>query len=77
MNARAFLIIPAVAGLAVLAGCGLTESGAAGAGTGAVKVQMPSTEVCHLPAYIRKHVPEGVCTSAPVVDDDLSPLTGE
>ncbi|KRC61041.1 hypothetical protein ASE14_08810 [Agromyces sp. Root81] len=76
MNARAFLIIPAVLAMGVLAGCGLTDSGAAGAGTGSVKVQVPSTEICHAPSYMRKRIPEGFCTSIRDTDDYLSPTSG-
>ena len=87
MNARAFLIIPAVLAMGVLAGCGQTDGGA-GAGSGTTSVKMPSTEVCHMAAYIREQAPEGLCTDAGdapatedvegavVVDDDLSPLSG-
>ncbi|SIN89444.1 hypothetical protein [Agromyces cerinus] len=87
MNARAFLIVPAVLVLGVLAGCGQTDGGA-GAGTGTTRVKMPSTEVCHMAGYIRDRAPEGLCDDAGdapatesvegavVVDDDLSPLSG-
>ena len=75
MNGRAILIVPAVLAMAVLAGCGVTESGSAGgSGSGSTRIQMPSTEVCHLPAWIRERAPEGVCTSPEPVDDYLSPL---
>ncbi|MGH3705760.1 MAG: hypothetical protein ACRDT9_14090 [Agromyces sp.] len=90
MNARAFLIIPAVLTLGVLAGCGQTDGGAGGgAGDGSARVKMGSTEVCHMAAYIREQAPEGLCTDAAdapatddvegavVVDDDLSPLSGK
>ncbi|MFB6612239.1 hypothetical protein ACFCVO_18085 [Agromyces sp. NPDC056379] len=90
MNARAFLIIPAVLTLGVLAGCGQTDGGTGGgAGDGSTRVKMGSTEVCHMAAYIRERAPEGLCDGAGnapatedvegavVVDDDLSPLRGE
>ena len=76
MNVRAFVIVPAALALGVLAGCGSTEGGSGDpAGSGSARIQMPSTEVCHLPAWIRDRAPEGVCTpSEPPVDDYLSPL---
>ncbi|AWB96360.1 hypothetical protein DCE93_12460 [Agromyces badenianii] len=76
MNVRAFLVVPAVLAVGVLAGCGQTDGGA-GAGAGSTQVKMSSTEVCHLPAYIRDRAPEGLCTETEVVDDDLSPTTGK
>lgn len=77
MNARAFLIIPAVLTLGVLAGCGQTDGGTGGgAGDGSTRVKMGSTEVCHMAAYIRERAPEGLCTPPVVVDDDISPTNG-
>lgn len=75
MNARAFLIVPAVLAVGVLAGCGQTgvESGAA---KGSAQVRMPSTDVCHASAYIRERAPEGLCIDVNEVDDYLSPLSG-
>ena len=78
MNVRAFLVVPAVLAVGVLAGCGQTEGASSGSGSGSTQVRMPSTEVCHLPPYVRKHAPEGLCIDAnETVDDNLSPLTGQ
>ncbi|WP_395245462.1 hypothetical protein ACGGZK_06535 [Agromyces sp. MMS24-K17] len=76
MNTRsALLVVPLVLAGVALSGCNLT--GAAGKGTGSVgTVHAPATttntEVCHMPAWIRERAPEGVCTTAPDVQDDLN-----
>ncbi len=76
MNIRMLLIIPAVVAVAMLSGCGSGGSDAAKKAAPA-HVQMPSTEVCHLSAYIRERAPEGFCESTELnLDDDLSPLGG-
>lgn len=75
MNARALLLIPAAVVVAVLAGCGQTGGGSLSEkGSGSVQFRLPSTEICSMPDYVRKHAPEGVCERT--VDDDLSPLSG-
>ena len=61
MNVRVILIIPAALVVAALTGCGGGGSDAAKDGSPA-QLRMPSTEVCHAPAYIRERAPEGVCT---------------
>ena len=77
MNVRAFLVVPAAVAVAVLAGCGQTDGGSSiGSGSGTAQVRLPSTELCHAPAYMRKRVPEGLCVDVneTQVVDDLSPL---
>jgi hypothetical protein len=76
MNVRAFLVLPATLALAVLAGCGVSEGETGdGPGTGSARVRMPSTEVCHGPAWIRERAPEGVCSmKTERLEDNLSPL---
>lgn len=77
MNTRVLLIIPAALAVAMLSGCGSGDSDAARKAAPA-QLRMPSTEVCHAPAYIRERAPEGLCseTADAKVDDDLSPLGG-
>ena len=80
MNVRAFLVVPAALAVAVLAGCGQTDGGSgSGIGSGSSQVRMPSTDVCHAPAWIREQAPEGLCSDAneTQVVDDLSPLHGD
>ena len=76
MNVRAFLIVPAVLAVGVLAGCGQTGDGASGdgQGSGSARVRIPSSEVCNSAAWIRERAPEGLCTTTETVDDYLSPL---
>ena len=80
MNARALLlVVPAALAVGLLAGCGQTEDGSV-TRSGSSQVKMPSTEVCTLPTYVRKHAPEGLCTESPEVwqvDDYVSPVTGK
>jgi hypothetical protein len=62
MRARsAWTAVPLVAAALLLTGCQLTAGEASDGST--QRVFMPSTEVCHAPAYIRERAPEGVCTA--------------
>jgi hypothetical protein len=75
MNARALLLVPAAVFVAVLSGCGQTDGGSlTERGSGSVQFRLPSTEICSMPDYVRKHAPAGVCVDP--VDDVVSPVTG-
>lgn len=78
MNVRAVLVIPAALVVGVLAGCGQTGGGTGDdARAASAQLRMRSSEACNAPAWIRERAPEGLCTSAePVVDDDVSPVSG-
>jgi hypothetical protein len=54
-----------------LAGCG-QESEAADVDSTVQGPRFVNTEVCNAAAWIRERAPEGLCTSALDVDDDMS-----